>query len=1121
MRISLLLTLGLLPVFFVCPAQTFETELLQKNADALLKDFSFDSAAFNYLILANTYHKAGDKLSSAKYCRKAGETYLANGDLSKAEYELQQAEEIVRVQFSLSDTDQYLEKLDLVNSLMELRIRQGKYSEANDLYQQAVTLYTIGNKLAENRKAKFYEKTGYLNMVTGNYTAATQFLDSAFYLNKQLYQSNAIEWVDLYFALGLMSRLQGDLDQAFKYCLQADTVLMQQMMPDLPRLAKLYHNQGIILENKSELIAARGYFEKCLELTLSIYGPDHPYLGSLYNNYAIVYGKSGRYDIAQELNFRALDITLKYYGGEYYDVAGTYNNIGFGYMKMGRYDEAIEYYEKALRIKTRIFGDAHEEIALTSNNIADVFLEKGDYAKAKMYFEKSLTINLAVFGEQSNDVAENYAVLSKIYLHEADYDNALKYINKALNIRKDLNGLLYPDVAECFSRRSAIYVRQENLNLAIHDLDSSIYIYKLCYHEKHPELTEAYISLATYYSMLGEYDNALASAQKALITNSYYFTDTCIYKNPEDSSVIRPSLFLQTLTCKADLFYKLYSLKPSDVLLENSLAVYEKINEFVNRMRNSYRFEASRLFLSQITKESYKKAIETAYVYYQLHTTSENARRVFSFIENAKSATLSLQANENEALLFSGIPDSLKQKEHETAARLSMCNTEIEKLRAGKITAENPELISYLNQRFDLTRSYDSLISAFEHNYPAYKTIKYACSSVDPGVISKALGPDDLVLDYYVGDSALYNAVINDSTFFIIRTRIKDIFKNQVMNYYAGLRKADPDSFINLSHSLYEMLIGPAESCLHNKKKLIILPDDFLYYLPFETLLTETNEMNDLDFSKASFLIKKYSLVYHQSLTLWYNTRTRMKTGKGTNRQNLVAFAPVFGEDTSEFASETYAEQSEYCNLLTRADVDGNNNFIALPYSMEEVISIVITFQQRNVEAKGFLFTAATEANFTRYAGNYDIVHISSHGITDTIHSDLSGIAFSKPAGNDSTLLLSEDDGILYLGEIHKLNLNARLLVISSCESGMGKMMIGEGIKSMTRGFLYLNTPNIIYSLWNVLDKSTKELMISFYESILNGNSYSGALRDAKLKMIENPETSFPFFWGGFVLTGN
>ena len=160
----------------------------------------------------------------------------------------------------------------------------------------------------------------------------------------------------------------------------------------------------------------------------------------------------------------------------------------------------------------------------------------------------------------------------------------------------------------------------------------------------------------------------------------------------------------------------------------------------------------------------------------------------------------------------------------------------------------------------------------------------------------------------------------------------------------------------------------------------------------------------------------------------------------------------------------------------------------------------------------------ASEENFKNNASNYKYIHLATHSFIYEDKPPLSGIAFIQP--KDSALKKA-DDGILYSGETYNLDLNADLVVLSSCESGIGKLVRGEGLMALTRGFLYSGAKNIMFSLWTVNDQPTAQLMVNFYKQMLTRKSYAQALRAAKLEMLKKSESAKPLFWSGFVLVGS
>ena len=144
----------------------------------------------------------------------------------------------------------------------------------------------------------------------------------------------------------------------------------------------------------------------------------------------------------------------------------------------------------------------------------------------------------------------------------------------------------------------------------------------------------------------------------------------------------------------------------------------------------------------------------------------------------------------------------------------------------------------------------------------------------------------------------------------------------------------------------------------------------------------------------------------------------------------------------------------------------------------------------------------------------YQFVHLATHSFSDMKQSDLSGIA-CIPASE-----ASDENGILFSGEIYNLAINSDLAILSSCESGVGQIIRGEGMLGLNRSFVAAGVPNVIFSLWKVFDQIGSEMMIQFYQEVLQGASYSAALRKVKLDMLSKPESASPEFWAAFLLIG-
>jgi len=234
---------------------------------------------------------------------------------------------------------------------------------------------------------------------------------------------------------------------------------------------------------------------------------------------------------------------------------------------------------------------------------------------------------------------------------------------------------------------------------------------------------------------------------------------------------------------------------------------------------------------------------------------------------------------------------------------------------------------------------------------------------------------------------------------------------------------------------------------------------------------------------------------------------------------DLIAFAPfssnttVVIPDKNLFKSYLAMSQHPFA-WLTR---DGEN-FCELPGSEVEVDEIAAAFAAQKAKSVRYFGPQATKETFKKAVKTARYVHLATHSFINDSSPSLSGIAFF----NSPSLQADEreDSTILYAGEVYNLELNADLVVLSSCESGIGKLIKGEGMIALTRGFLYAGARNVMVSLWKVSDQSATDLMPEFYRRVLEGESYSAALRSAKLGLLKKNKNASPAMWGCFILYG-
>jgi CHAT domain-containing protein len=301
---------------------------------------------------------------------------------------------------------------------------------------------------------------------------------------------------------------------------------------------------------------------------------------------------------------------------------------------------------------------------------------------------------------------------------------------------------------------------------------------------------------------------------------------------------------------------------------------------------------------------------------------------------------------------------------------------------------------------------------------------------------------------------------------------------------------------VELGYKLYNILIEP---CLAytDKKSFTIVPDGAITYIPFEGLITNTTDTEYINYMDLPYMIREYSIGYSHSSTLLFSERLKSKSPE----EKVLAFAPMYDNpldniDTAEFR---------------QLDMDMEILF-PLVGTIKEVQSI-----NETVPSRVFINEKATEANFKKNASDYSVLHLAMHTIMRDDNPLYSLLAFTNVEED------SIEDNRLYAYEIYNMKLNAQMAVLSSCNSGTGEMKKGEGMMSLARGFIYAGCPSIIMTLWQVADKSSSELMTSFYKYLKRGKSKQEAMRLAKIEYLDKADdlTSNPYFWSGFVVLGD
>ena len=345
-----------------------------------------------------------------------------------------------------------------------------------------------------------------------------------------------------------------------------------------------------------------------------------------------------------------------------------------------------------------------------------------------------------------------------------------------------------------------------------------------------------------------------------------------------------------------------------------------------------------------------------------------------------------------------------------------------------------------------------------------------------------------------------------------------------------GIASAAPEDvapFVTASNALYKVVLEPAAGMI-GEKRLMVVADGALNYIPFEVLLKSADSG---DFSSLGYLVKTNEVVYAPSASV-VGTIKQQRT-KATGRAMLIIADPVFNSNDARAQKRTTAPaaDAEVRGLGIQsalADVGGtapapNAQMEGLPLARlngtrTEADQISKLAKTSGSQADVWLDLDANEDNLTaRDVSKYRIIHVATHGLLNAERPQFTGVVLSL-VGNKT------HDGFVRTDEVFNLRLGSPLVMLSACETGLGKEKRGEGVMGLTRAFMYAGAPTVGVSLWSVADKSTADLMTDFYRRLLStgeGTTSSSALRGAQLAMISGKKYSAPFYWAPFVLVGD
>ncbi len=795
-------------------------------------------------------------------------------------------------------------------------------------------------------------------------------------------------------------------------------------------------------------------------------------------------------------------------------------NEGFLYLNQGRNDNALE----ALQLAQNGFDQTKNqnclEAAQALSYLGQVYLTTGKLAKAEEQMLMSLSIRQKILPQKHELIAASYNDLGFAY-SQIDNDKALTNYELALSMYEQLHGKDHPKIAIVNTNMGAIYRNLELYGDAVNNFDNALKIWEKIYPNAHP--TKAFVlfnlgrtnqkmgdqkaalayyekALTMYRAVYGTkhpeiasvlnyignlnvsqraYKDALLNYQEAINANTISFDNKDISENPKASDFYNGNTLLYSLEFKAQALEAQYfgkTLKLSD--LESALKTLQVADTLIDKLRQQSTSEADKLALGQIANDVYADGVRTAYEASVGSVKKKDFRLLaFYFAEKSKSSVLLEAIAESDAKSFAGIPNDLLEEEQKIKSGIALTAQKL----AQKPNAQEEKALR--QTAYQLNRDYDAFTKRLETKFPEYFNLKYNTNSPTVSEIQRKLDSKTAILSYFIDDknNTIYIFKLSKGKYEIISHILPKEFDRYITGLRNGLYFNELKTYKLSATLLSKVLIPKISSSITS---LIILPTGRLSIIPFETLFTKTPK--EEGYQSLPYVLNRFNTRYEFSARLILQK---------SSKTDITSMPSIF-----------------LCAPIVFPEKDHLNE---LPGSELEVKKIDSLFKSKQFRSSLFTNTDANEMLIKSGSlKNFKLIHFATHGIVDEKNAELSRI-FLQTSSNG-------EDGNLFAGEIYNLSLQADLVTLSACQTGLGKISKGEGVIGLSRALVYAGAKNIIVSFWSVADESTSELMQDFYTNMLNtsAHDYSENLRQAKIKLIKGNKYAAPYYWAPFILIG-
>lgn len=895
-------------------------------------------------------------------------------------------------------------------------------------------------------------------------------------------------------------------------------------------------NLSYLYQEEGKMDSALAINLECISLSANKSDVNPEFLVNFYYNAGIFSQDMGRFFVADSLLRLAEQTAYARLPADHPGFIPAYMGFGKLYLAAGLIEEAAEYYEKALHL-LRLHGRLDGETGAILHNLAQAYMHQGRREKANSYYQQIINIHQQLGLDKSKNQSGTLMSFATSLIQHEDAKKAIPFLQEAYDILESFETDVPVSRLYCESMFGQAYSQLGQFQLAETWFDRARYTLQDI--QKEHSITSYYryyFSYSDHLTRLGQTELALEVTETGLqqmikqgSSLPLFISELLIHKAnllvkqknwesameavelaqsyvlpnvaPDiDLEEVNENMFisryygLRTLASKAQIAQQAWTDSQEthylDIWLNTSLNGCRLLKQSIQ----GYAHPEEKQQLIHTTYGLFQFGISAIWQEYQANPNQEQLDRLWTLMEDTKAIVLSQTLQKLEQQQFVHLPKTLMEEEQELQRNVSYTRSQISHARANDIDSQ--QIFRLERDLLSHQLAYEQWFKRIQDHYPEYTELRYGTRSTSLAELQAQLPVNSALIEFsFAEDDLICLRIDRDGVQAFELHHHQDSLYQQIDSLLLRSQKKD-HQFIDLGHELYQILLEPILKGRHYDK-LVLIPDGKLNEIPFELLLIEPGQL-PLAYPSLAYLIKEYAITYNYSGHFWANNFSFSRPSNP--KQNLLAMAPM-GPQSTGFSRNRLTDAVERTGLSP------------LPNSIREIQAV-----QEILGGKAVVNAEATEELFHQESSKSRILHLATHSVINNSDPLMSYLMLSPTSDS-----IPEEDGFLHAHELYNLHLDAELVTLSACNTGVGTIRNGEGVVCLARGFAYAGCPNLVMSLWAVPDAATSELMTSFYQGLDQGMDKDEALRQAKLTYIQNspPERTAPYYWGAWVLVGD